>query len=80
MNLNDFVIENGLIKRIGKFNFNDNIIIATDFCEYNLSDIEPVSYENKYRFYTNDAEFIVDYSEVPGAPFITRAISMRFFD
>lgn len=78
MNLKDFIIEKGLIKSIGSFNFNDNIIITTDLGEYNLSDIEPISYENKYRFCMNDAEFIVDYKEVSGAPFITRAISMKF--
>ena len=50
MNLKDFIIENGLIKGIGNYNFNDNIIVVTDLGEYNLSDIEPISYGNKYRF------------------------------
>lgn len=78
MNLKDFIIENGLIKGIGNYNFNDNIIVVTDLGKYNLSDIEPISYGNKYRFCTDDAEFIVDYKEVRNAPFITRAISMKF--
>ncbi len=78
MSFKDFIIENGLIKNIGHFNFNDNIIVTTDLGEYNLSNMKLTNDGDKYKFCTNNVEVTVDYKEVQDAPFITRAISMRF--
>ena len=77
MCLREFTHNNGLIKS-ESFEFHDDIIITTDKKEYRLSEIKSIKKNNTYKFYANNAEFIITYNEVPNAPFITRAISIQF--
>lgn len=78
MVLKNVIDKNGLIKSIGGFDLNDDIVITTDLCEYRLSKITPLKRGQLYIFRTETAEFTVNYARVENTPFITRSISVKF--
>lgn len=78
MVLKNLIDNNGLINSIGSFDFNDDIVITTDLCEYRLSEITPLKRGEQYIFRTETAEFTVSYASVENTPFITRSISVKF--